>query len=103
MRMTRVRRGVTLVELTVVLFILGIVAVLAGVGSPIVRRPNPPAWVAQVVEARRLAIDSARPVSTQVSRGDTVYRLTATPDGRVVADTALRVDPLTGAIESHAR
>lgn len=102
------RLGVTLVELIVVLTILGVVAGVTGLA---VRRVAPvheaDARAAAIGAVRRAAIDSARVVTADVA-GDTVpYRVTAYPDGSVVADRALGIDRLTGAPvaqgSTHAR
>jgi prepilin-type N-terminal cleavage/methylation domain-containing protein len=91
------RRGVTLVELIVVLAILSIVA---GVTTLAFRRadlaPRVPVWVSAVAAARRAAIDSDRVVSLTIRVGDSVYAATALPDGSVIADAALGLDRLTG-------
>lgn len=89
------RRGVTLVELIVV---LAIAAIIAGVTTMAFRGadagPKVPAWVSAVASARRTAIDSARVVSLTISIGDSLHAVTALPDGSVVTD--LGVDRLTG-------
>jgi prepilin-type N-terminal cleavage/methylation domain-containing protein len=96
------RRGVTLVELIVVLAILG---VFAGVTALAFRRKKPVpsalAWASEVAAARRTALDSARQVSLTVQIGDSVYAATAMPDGSVIADPQLGIDRLTGA-PTHA-
>ena len=104
----RARPGVTLVELIVVLTIIGVMAGVAGLAA---RRAAPvretDARLAAVLAARRLAIDSARPVTVEIG-GDTVpRRVTANPDGSVVADAQLGIDRLTGVAmtrgPAHAR
>lgn len=96
------RRGVTLVELIVV---LAIVAVMAGVTTLAFRRadlgPQVEPWVSAVAAARRTAIDSDRAVPLTVRMGDSVYAATALPDGSIVADARLGVDRLTGEVH-HA-
>jgi prepilin-type N-terminal cleavage/methylation domain-containing protein len=93
------RRGVTLVELIVV---LAIVAIIAGVTTLAFRRADvaPPIvpWVAAIAAARRTAIDSARTVRLTVHLDDSVYAATALPDGSVVADARLGVDRLSGEV-----
>ena len=92
-----VRRGVTLVELIVV---LAIVAIIAGVTTLAFRRvdlrPSVAPWVSALAAARRTAIDSDRVVTITVSAGDAPHAATALPDGSVVTD--LRVDRLTGEV-----
>jgi prepilin-type N-terminal cleavage/methylation domain-containing protein len=95
-------RGVTLVELIVV---LAIVAVMAGVTTLAFRRadltPQGEPWVRTIAAARRLAIDSARTVSLTVRVADGLYTATALPDGSIVADPQLGIDRLTGEV-AHA-
>ena len=92
-------RGVTLVELVVVLTILGVVAGVVGLA---IRRSAPiraaDAPTAAIAAARRVAIDSARIVTVDVGGDMTPNRATAYPNGSVVTDTALSIDRLTGAV-----
>lgn len=99
--MTR-RSGFTLIELIVVIAMLGIIA---GVTAVSLRSPVDPATLenAEITAASRRAIESGHPVSISVRRQQHVYAITAKPDGRVVADTALMLDPLTGVGAKHAR
>jgi prepilin-type N-terminal cleavage/methylation domain-containing protein len=109
--MTR-RAGITLLELIVVLAIMGIMAAVVGLA---VRQPEPSipatsleAAQAAVAEARRVAIHTGQPVAITVSidagarestsPAGTLIQLhaTAAPDGSVIADTALRIDRLSG-------
>lgn len=90
-------RGNTLVELLVVLAILGVVAGVTGLAfRPVSDTSRVDAVAAQVATARREAIRTGRSVTVMVSRGDDVFAATAHPDGRVVADTVLAIDPLSG-------
>jgi prepilin-type N-terminal cleavage/methylation domain-containing protein len=102
MRRAAERRGVTLVELIVV---LAIIALMAGVTTLAFRRadltPQVAPWVRAIAAARRLAIDSARTVSLTVRIADGLYSATALPDGSIVADPALGIDRLTGEV-AHA-
>lgn len=97
------RRGVTLVELIVVLAIL---SVIAGVTTLAFRRAGPvtsaAAWESAIAAARRTAMDSARSVTLTIRIGDSLYAATALSDGSVVADAPLAIDRLTGA-PIHAR
>jgi len=93
------RRGVTLIELIVVLAILSL---MAGVTTLAFRRadmtPRVVPWVSAIAGARRSAVDSNRTVSLTVRVGDNVYAATALPDGSIVADAALGIDRLTGEV-----
>ena len=78
-------RGVTLVELLVVLALLGIVLSVSGLGLAGLREPFESAAAAQRRHARAAAIRFGAPV-----RADNVLFL---PDGRALGPN---VDPLTG-------
>lgn len=100
----RVRRGVTLLELMVVLVLL---ALLAGVAGLSLRTARPaPAVTPSVAWLRTLqdsavrsghAITGTFPVADAVrASSHHVAFATAYPDGRVVADSGLEVNPLNG-------
>lgn len=96
--MTTARRtGNTLVELLAVLAVLGVIAGITGLSF---RRVAGPAVaneaVTRIADARRQAIRSGRSISVIVSMGGETMAATAHPDGRVVADTALGIDLLSG-------
>lgn len=91
-------RGVTLVELLVVLVLLGLVAGVVGLtihtAKPItVTDPI----LAAIAAARDSAIRTGRSVTIVLDVQDAQHEVTASPDGRVAADTALAIDPLNGA------
>jgi len=91
-------RGVTLVELLVVLVLLGLVAGVVGLtihtAKPItVTDPT----LAAIAAARDSAIRTGRSVTIILDVHDAQHEVTASPDGRVAADTALAIDPLNGA------
>jgi len=90
-------RGVTLVELLVVIALLGIAAGIAAVGlSPRAAEPAPAAHRA-IAAARRLAIASGRPQTVRIpSNSERPLLATAHPDGSVIADSAVAVEYLTG-------
>ena len=95
------RTGVTLIELIVVISLL---AVASGVSVVALRRARPPSKrelaIARVMAARDSALRTGRTVSIAVqdSLAGAARALSATayPDGRVVSDAALGIDPLTG-------
>jgi prepilin-type N-terminal cleavage/methylation domain-containing protein len=83
-------RGVTLVELLVVLAILGLMAGLVTLAW----RPSPTrAADSPLVTGRQRAIQSGSPTRVQMS--DTLS-VVAMPDGSVIGVGALPIDPLTG-------
>ncbi len=87
-------RGVTLVELLVVLAILGTMAGLVGLAW------QPGVWSSldrgEVARARRRALESGRVIKVSLSSGGSVAQVIAFPDGRVLGAEQLGVDPLTG-------
>lgn len=94
----RAPRAVTLVELLVVLVLIGIVAGVTGLtmhtAKPVTA--NDPITSA-ISAARDSAIRSGRSVTIDLYSAHAQRAVTAGPDGRVAADSALDVDPLTGA------
>lgn len=101
-----VRRGVTLLELMVTLALL---AILAGVVGLSVGRAGPARTVdartAQIAAARDSALRSGHAVTITLVDSGRVASVTALPDGRVLADPGLEIDPLTGELRtgSHTR
>jgi len=90
------RSGVTLVELLVVLAILAITTSLASVA---LRRADSSRDVDandQVLALRREAIATGHPITRVVRRDSASFIVTVLADGRVVADSALGIDPSTG-------
>ncbi len=83
-------RGVTLVELLVVLALLGLILGVSGLALASLREPSESAEIRDLARARTLAIRNGEPV-----KQDSVLFL---PDGRAIGPN---VDPLTGA--PHAR
>jgi len=93
----RLRLGVTLVELLVALVVLGL---LTGIAVMQVRPVAAPSvdWLSDSVAVLRArAIDLGIP-QTAVFTGDSsnAHAITALPDGRMIADSALRMDTFTG-------
>lgn len=91
-------RGVTLVELLVVLVLLGLVAGVVGLTihteKPItVTDPT----FAAIAAARDSAIRTGRSVTIVLDVHDAQHEITASPDGRVAADTSLGIEQLNGA------
>ena len=88
--------GNTLIEMLVVLAILGIAAGVAGLGFRSATPIPVDETTATIAAARRDAIRSGRSITIYVEQDGHVLSATAHPDGRVVADTALTVDHLSG-------
>jgi prepilin-type N-terminal cleavage/methylation domain-containing protein len=94
---SRPRPGVTLVELLVVLAVLGIAGGIAGVAFTATTSPDVgESWQMAIVAARRDALSNARPVTIDLVVDGTPASATAMPDGSVVADAAIPVDPFNG-------
>ncbi|HEY7877802.1 MAG TPA: prepilin-type N-terminal cleavage/methylation domain-containing protein [Gemmatimonadaceae bacterium] len=92
-------RGVTLVELLVVLVLLGIMAGVVGLtlqtAQPVVAID--PIY-ARVAAARDSAIRSGHSVTVHLTTIDATDA-TAYPDGRVIATRTLDIDPLGGGVD----
>ena len=96
------RTGVTLLELILVLVILGIMAGIVGLAAPrVITVAKADSAAASAMELRALAIRSGHVVTGDVSIRSGVVAVSAYPDGRVLADSALQIDPLSGRV-SHA-
>ena len=102
----RPRRGVTLLELIIVVVGLGMISSVAMLAMPgkVVPPDDTPHRIAI---ARTKAVRTGKPVSVVLAL-DTVYSVaTAMPDGTVLADSAARIDRLTGlplpAVDTTAR
>ncbi len=93
------RAGVTLVELIVVIAMLGVIAGVTGVAFTRARPVRSiDANAAIVAAARDSALRTGRAVTLQVSAlgARRSAEFTAYPDGRVIADSSLGIDELTG-------
>jgi prepilin-type N-terminal cleavage/methylation domain-containing protein len=93
MMLMRGSRGVTLVELLVVLVLLGLIAGVVGLAAP-PRRQSPPA-TGEVAAARRQAEATGMAVQVIVQVAGKPVTLRALPDGRLVGGAELGIDPLT--------
>lgn len=86
------RRGVTLVELLVVMTILGVLFAIAGLNLGSLRATNGTTATARLAEARDSAIVSGHDVTTQPNDSGRIVRFR--PDGQAIGPG---VDPLSGA------
>ncbi len=93
------RAGVTLVELMVVLAVLGVMASVVLLSWPADRsRPRGAVTPAtdSIAVLRRRALQSGRPVAGVVTIGGFKSAIIALPDGRIVGDERLGINPFTG-------
>ena len=90
-------RGVTLVELIVVLAILGILAGVTGLALGAAKPvPSASTEVAAAASARRQALERGEAVTVTLHSGGVARTLTALPDGSVIGDPDLPIERLTG-------
>ncbi|HEY4216571.1 MAG TPA: prepilin-type N-terminal cleavage/methylation domain-containing protein [Gemmatimonadaceae bacterium] len=94
--MKTLRRGVTLLELLVTLVLLGMIAAVATVGAARIRSETPTNPQSIVAESLRVAITENRAITFDVPVGDTMATATVSPDGSIVADSAIHIDALSG-------
>jgi prepilin-type N-terminal cleavage/methylation domain-containing protein len=88
--------GSTLIELIVVLAIMGIMAGVVALSFRGAGEREKDTPKTRIAAARREALEKRHAVSVTIAVGDSLRELTAFPDGRVVGDTLLGIDPLTG-------
>jgi prepilin-type N-terminal cleavage/methylation domain-containing protein len=96
MRDHRACRGVTLIELLVTLSIL---ATLSAVSTLAIRRmdqPNPEDPRTILADSIRVALATGRSAHVHLVIGGVPTNATALPDGRVVGDSTLAFEQLTG-------
>ncbi|MBA2684458.1 MAG: prepilin-type N-terminal cleavage/methylation domain-containing protein [Gemmatimonadaceae bacterium] len=98
------RAGVTLLELILALAILGLMSAIVGLSAPrTLVMPASARGVAAVMRWRDSAIRSGHRVRGDVSTFPRLLEVTAFPDGRVLADSELRIDPLSGRASNAPR
>jgi prepilin-type N-terminal cleavage/methylation domain-containing protein len=96
-------RGVTLVELLAVIAILGGMTALSSVALRRIEAPHDAEAGDVVRTLRRDAIAAGRSITRVVWRDSVAHVVTALADGRVIADSSLRVDPSTGFLTDATR
>jgi len=94
--------GATLLELIVALVVLGVITSVVGLAFTIVSGENGEIDVAAAIQdARNEALQTGNTVLATVTVDGIPHPVTALPDGRVLADSTLRIDALTGAVEQR--
>jgi prepilin-type N-terminal cleavage/methylation domain-containing protein len=92
-----VRHGVTLVELMVVILLLGLLSGVVGLtmgSNPHVASLDPIAVA--VMQARDSALSTGHRVTISLRVDGRSRSATAFPDGRVLTDAPIEIDPLSG-------
>ena len=95
------RRGTTLLELCVTIAVMAVATSVVALAARGIDCPDPADFTMRIVAARRAAVATGRPVLLTIVRHDTVLAISAYPDGTVLADSSLHLEPLTG--RSRAR
>lgn len=96
-----VRRGVTLVELMVVILLLGLLSSVVGLtmgSTPSVASLDP--TTVAVLQARDSALRTGYRVTISITLEGRAHHATAYPDGRVITDAPVGIDPLSGSASS---
>jgi prepilin-type N-terminal cleavage/methylation domain-containing protein len=102
--MSQTSAGVTLIELLVTLTLLGLLAGVAGLTfRTLPAAPVLSANATRVVAARDSALRSGYPVNVTLLVTGRAYDATAFPDGRVLTDAPISIDPLTGVVRDATR
>ena len=95
----RARRGVTLVELLVVLALLGVGAALTALAFRVDRSTDPQGRDAErITAARREAVEQGALVRLVLADSTGMRALVVLPDGSIIADKGVAVDRLTGRV-----
>ena len=104
LRLPADRAGITLIELAVALAILGVAAGVTGLAIRAMPEPDADQVRAGRIDAaRRKALAERHPVAVELADSGVLLRAVVFPDGRVVADSALGMDPLSGRRREAAR
>lgn len=97
------RSGVTLFELMVVILLLGLLSGVVGLtmgSTP--RVPSLDSTTVAVLQARDSALRTGHPVTIAFSHEGRPLRATAYPDGRVITNAPIGIDPLSGRVKGDA-
>lgn len=95
--------GSTLIELLVTLVVLGVVFAVVGLYVPARNEADSEDISTRVLRARQQAVMSGATTTTTAIILDTARSLYALPDGRLIADRVLGIEPLSGRRIQRAR
>lgn len=98
------RAGVTLLELILALAILGLMSASVGLSAPrTLVVPQSARGLEVAMRLRDSAIRSGHRVRGDINISTRSIEVTAFPDGRVLADSVLRIDPFSGRMPNAPR
>jgi prepilin-type N-terminal cleavage/methylation domain-containing protein len=92
------RNGVTLIELLVTIAILGTISAVTTLAVRRIDQPRPDDPRAMLDDSSRIAVATGRRVLVRVVIDGVPAAAVISPDGSIVADSALRVERFTGRI-----
>ena len=98
----RPRRGVTLVELLVVIALLGVIGAVAALAMRAPAAASPSDAAVRLAAIRDYAVRIQRPVTVVSMVGGLAVTTTAYPDGRVIDERLSGVNPLSGRVITRA-
>lgn len=90
------RAGVTLLELLIVLAIIAVVTSTATLAGPWTGPASPDSVSSAVQAGRSQALATGHPITVVLELKGRSEAFTALPNGMVIGDSALGVDPLSG-------
>jgi prepilin-type N-terminal cleavage/methylation domain-containing protein len=95
-------RGVTLIELLVTLSLLAILSAVTTLAVRQIGKPRPHDPRAILADSIRVVLESGRPTTVNFIIDGIATSATIRPDGSVMADSLLDLEPLSGRF-THAR
>jgi prepilin-type N-terminal cleavage/methylation domain-containing protein len=98
----KARRGLTLIELIVVLTLMATVSAVVGLAAPLSRFSSTESPAAELSAARRSALSSGKPTPLWLLDSGGVPSAVAMPDGSILGDSSIAVDRFTGRMVSDS-